>query len=648
LAQAAVHFARAVRSHDLTGVAHAPLLVASWRVARQLLCVIGNTCPWWARGKEAMSRFKVVLGCAIPMMGSLAIGGCTETDPDTSVDESELVGGTIDADYKYPWAMDIDVSFGGTITKCAGVLVAPTWVLTSRACTGDWSALTVSYQRTNASGMGEGDWTTSVTKYPNGDVMLLSLGAPFADPLHLLVPAAIPSDPGGVGQSGTVVAGHPNFSSVRVSSPNPIIQTSNASTFTATSTGSSLCSQDRGAGLIIPQGGKNVVLGIATSTGDCLSNGQAWTGAHVAPYSQWIHDMTGMWGVFDTWANAPNAKAVSGDFDGDGDADIALAGGDGWGSIPVAFSNGDGTFAITNVAVFQFPGFANAAGAKLAAGDVNADGKDDLIVTGAPGMTTIPVAFSGGTGGFATVNFTTPFIPDWASASTAKVMMGDVDNDGDDDIVLTGGTGWSTIPVGFSNRDGTFTVTNNEVTSFPGLAQASGAKPAATDINGDGKVDIVLTGGSGWTTVPTALSVGNGSFTFSNPTETNIATWSPSSTVKLLGGCRRSIAHPSRPNGHRCDVNNDGRADILLTGGASWSSIPVGYRNANGTMTDTNAVVWAFPTWAQDPNAKVVSGDFNGDHRSDLALVGGTNWWTIPVAYSSTSGAFTVSNKVVD
>jgi hypothetical protein len=46
--------------------------------------------------------------------------------------------------------------------------------------------------------------------------------------------------------------------------------------------------------------------------------------------------------------DAPNVKVLVGDFNGDGRTDIALIGGTGWQSIPVAFSNGDGTFTVTN------------------------------------------------------------------------------------------------------------------------------------------------------------------------------------------------------------------------------------------------------------------------------------------------------------
>jgi hypothetical protein len=59
---------------------------------------------------------------------------------------------------------------------------------------------------------------------------------------------------------------------------------------------------------------------------------------------------------------------VSGDYNGDGRSDVALVGGQGWDSVPVAFSNGDGTFFTTATPIPNFPAWAQVSGAKPVSG----------------------------------------------------------------------------------------------------------------------------------------------------------------------------------------------------------------------------------------------------------------------------------------
>ena len=52
---------------------------------------------------------------------------------------------------------------------------------------------------------------------------------------------------------------------------------------------------------------------------------------------------------------------------------------------------------------------------------------------------------------------------DWAQAPGVKVVSGDFNDDGRDDLALVGGPGWNTVPVSFSRGDGRFRVTNRQV-----------------------------------------------------------------------------------------------------------------------------------------------------------------------------------------
>jgi FG-GAP-like repeat len=155
-------------------------------------------------------------------------------------------------------------------------------------------------------------------------------------------------------------------------------------------------------------------------------------------------------GSFGGWAATTNAKPLVGDFNGDGRIDLALTGASGWSSLPVAFSNGNGTFSVTNNPIVNFAGWAAAFNANPVVGDFNGDGRTDLALTGPSGWFTLPVAFSNGNGAFNVSNQPIINFAVWAATANARPLVGDMNRDGKTDLVLTGPSGWSTLPVAFS------------------------------------------------------------------------------------------------------------------------------------------------------------------------------------------------------
>lgn len=356
-----------------------------------------------------------------------------------------------------------------------------------------------------------------------------------------------------------------------------------------------------GFGLVHHVSIDSTVLSSRTSAGTCDLVG-------FYPLNRFVDKFAG-------YASTPGAQIVTGDFDGDGATDVALAGVSGWTTVPVAFSRRDGTFFVTNTGLADFPGWAASSGAKLVAGDFNGDGAADLALVGGPGWTTLPVAFSARNGAFTVKNRPLALFPGWAQSS-ARPIVGDFNGDGADDIALVGGPGWTTIPIAFSNRDGTFRVVNKPVADFPGWAQNPAAKIVAADLDNDGDTDIAMVGVPGWKTIPTAFSNRDGTFTVKNEHLDQFADWAAADGVQAVAGRFRAGA----PRG------------IALAGGPGWVSAPIAHSNTNGTYWQENKSVSSFPLWARTPGAKLVAGDFSGDGLTDLLVLGVPGWATMPLA----------------
>jgi hypothetical protein len=324
-------------------------------------------------------------------------------------------------------------------------------------------------------------------------------------------------------------------------------------------------------------------------------------------------------------------KVVTGDFNGDGKTDLATTGVQGWDSIAVAFSTGGGQFNSTALATSSFPQLAATPGAQIVTGDFNKDGKSDIALTGVPGWDSIPVAFSTGGGQFNVTALSSPGIPGLAALPGVKVLPGDFNDDGMTDLALTGGQGWDSIPVAFSTGGGQFTFTATPVNPtqdpdkmWPQWASTPGAQVVTGDFDNDGRTDLAMTGVPGLGRVPVALSTGAGGFTVADAASTLFASDAAAIGAQLLTG----------------DFNADGRTDLALTGGQGWDSIPVAFSTGGGQFNVTALSTGFFPQLAAQPGAEATTGDFNADGKSDLALAGGQGWDSIPVAFSTGGGQF--------
>ena len=194
------------------------------------------------------------------------------------------------------------------------------------------------------------------------------------------------------------------------------------------------------------------------------------------------------------------AYIASGDVNGDGFDDIIVGADAGGGPDVKAISGRDGAFIEGFFAYdMRFTG-----GVRVAAGDVNGDGKADIICgRGAGGGPNVTV-FNGASGTILSSFFA--YTPSFTSG--LYVAAGDLNGDGKAEIVVgagelapspvpqtTGGVG----PTSVGPNVSAFDLAGNRLMSFfaydPGFT--AGVRVAATDRDGDGLDDIITVPGAG-------------------------------------------------------------------------------------------------------------------------------------------------------
>jgi hypothetical protein len=218
------------------------------------------------------------------------------------------------------------------------------------------------------------------------------------------------------------------------------------------------------------------------------------------------------------WASQDATPRLTGDVNGDGNADIVGFAPDG---VYVSLSNGDGTFATPIEELSSLGSSASAGGwtsqdlNPRELGDLTGNGRDDIVSFANDG---VYVSLATGNGTFAApVKVMSAFgssqsAGGWTSQDLYPRFLADVTGNGRDDIVAFGAAG---VYVSLSNGDGTF---GAPFLAFSGFGQGPKGGDWSSndqyprelaDINGDGRADIVGFGSQG---VYYALGQANGTF----------------------------------------------------------------------------------------------------------------------------------------
>lgn len=255
---------------------------------------------------------------------------------------------------------------------------------------------------------------------------------------------------------------------------------------------------------------------------------------------------------------AGGVRTAVADVNNDGTEDIIIANGPGSGPRVQVY---DGS---TGEVLSDFSPFASGffGGVYIAAGDVNNDGQVDIITAAGEGGGPHVRVFDGATGERIR-NF---FAFDDSLTGGVRIASGDVNGDGYSDIITATGPGSAANVRVYSGADNS--VLHNFI-AYP-ASFLGGANVAAGDLNGDGNADIITGAGAG-----------------GGP---HVRAYDGVTGVRLASFFAFSSSSTAGARVTASDVTGDGLADILVSPERSSGHAPRGFDSANDFAATTHGL----------------------------------------------------------
>jgi hypothetical protein len=343
-----------------------------------------------------------------------------------------------------------------------------------------------------------------------------------------------------------------------------------------------------------------------------------------------------------TFVDARNGSIAEGDVDNDGDIDVVITGKDGNQLKSTLYTNdGIGNFTMVSGTPFVSLQFGNSEFA-----DIDNDGDLDILITGSNFQ---PQSFANlysndGSGNFSLVS-DTPF----QVSTEGDVAFEDIDNDNDLDLMMVGydpqGNGFTKL----YQNDGSGEFTELTTSTFE---PAKSGSIAFFDYDNDGDNDVIVSGENNNGSILTTLYTNNGSGIFTIVSNTpfigvmsgdiDIADTDndgdldvllngsgPSNTTNIYlndgsGGfdilTNTNFPQTSLGDAAFADFDNDGDMDILVTG----AIIGVQFASDIFENTGSNNFVFAGILNPMYLTSTAIA-DFDGDSDLDIIMVGINN-----------------------
>jgi hypothetical protein len=231
----------------------------------------------------------------------------------------------------------------------------------------------------------------------------------------------------------------------------------------------------------------------------------------------------------------------------------------------------------------------------VTAGDLNGDGKSDLVVVNL--LATVSILFNTTASGAATPSFAAR--QDFAVGDGPRsVSIGDLNLDGKLDLAVVNLNSNDVAVLFNTTVPGAATPSFSAVHAFP-----TGIRPisvAAGDLNGDGKLDLAVVN------------------LLSNSVSVLLNTTSPGATAPSFSAKQDFATNFNPASIALGDLNGNGKLDLIAANSNSNNVSVFLNTTATGAGTPTFASKQDFDTSASP--VSIAKGDFNGDGKVDLAV----------------------------
>jgi hypothetical protein len=301
----------------------------------------------------------------------------------------------------------------------------------------------------------------------------------------------------------------------------------------------------------------------------------------------------------------------AGDFDGDGRDELLVHSGDG---VLLYRSNGTQLDLAASV-VGTVPGpWRCQPGDRFHVGDVDGDGRDELVVFNATDWDTGYLGLLAGDGrhGLRLVARYDGGLPGWAFRPADRLLLGDFDGDGRDDLYLFNGEDWSIPYLGMlRSRGSSLGLVRRFDAVLPGWTLRPGDRVHVGDFDGDGRDDLYVFNGADWSMAHLLMVSSTGSgLDFTERYDGNVPGWQ----------MRRHDRH------WVADCNGDGRADLFVHNDEDWGYEYLGAMISNSKeLNATRRQDWV-GEWSLGPDDRFLPCNYQGGTGTPDLIVHNADW----------------------